>query len=179
MKIFVVNGFPGSGKTTFEGIVGDTIGWHRCLAYSSVSFVKIIAQACGWNGEKTPKDRKFLSDLKDLLTEWDDVPYKKMKEVIDRLGAAEKENGGDELIVFIDIREPDEIARICEDFDAKSVLIMRPDVESKEQSNHADEQILNYEDDCVIYNGTDLEGFKEAVNGFIENEIYCINDIKE
>jgi len=29
----------------------------------------------GWDGGKTPEDRRFLSDLKDALTRWKDVPY--------------------------------------------------------------------------------------------------------
>ena len=46
------------------------------LNVSTVDKVKEIAAECGWDGVKSPKNRKFLSDLKDLLTEWGDVPYK-------------------------------------------------------------------------------------------------------
>ena len=42
----------------------------------SVNLVKSLATMAGWDGNKTEKNRKFLSDLKDLLSNWNDVPYK-------------------------------------------------------------------------------------------------------
>ena len=50
------------------------------MNYSSVDFVKEVARFAGWNGEKNLHTRKFLSDLKDLLTFLDDIPFKKIEE---------------------------------------------------------------------------------------------------
>ena len=84
VKIVVVNGMPMVGKSQFVeyclkelGIYGEEV--------STVDFVKELAKLSGWDGVKRPRDRKFLSDLKDLLTEWNDVPYKKIIEARDRL----------------------------------------------------------------------------------------------
>ena len=73
MKIYIVNGAPGSGKTTFEEYV-SYISAPYCYNLSAIDFVKEVATRCGWNGSKELKDRKFLSDLKRVLTEWDDIP---------------------------------------------------------------------------------------------------------
>ena len=78
--IIVVNGAPRAGKDTFcemvQKIMEERVGPYSCRIISTVDFVKEVAKFCGWNGQKTPKDRKFLSDLKDILTQWDDIPYK-------------------------------------------------------------------------------------------------------
>ena len=81
MKYVCINGAPRSGKDTFVDICHLLLG-DRCFNVSSVDFVKHLATECGWNGEKNLKNRKFLSDLKDLLTQWEDVPYKKIVEAI-------------------------------------------------------------------------------------------------
>ena len=54
----------------------ERVGPYSCRIISTVDFVKEVAKFCGWNGQKTPKDRKFLSDLKNILTQWNDIPYK-------------------------------------------------------------------------------------------------------
>ena len=94
VKVVVVNGRPGVGKSEFERqCVAQCNLFHRTTGFSlgrdlwidvtsTVDFVKEIAAKCGWNGEKTPKNRKFLSNLKDLLTEWGDVPYNKIAKEI-------------------------------------------------------------------------------------------------
>ena len=42
---------------------------------STITYVKDIAKTIGWDGGKSPADRRFLSDLKDALTRWKDLPY--------------------------------------------------------------------------------------------------------
>ena len=83
MKIFVINGAPRAGKDTFVEICKDLIGNERCLNVSTVDFVKEVAKFAGWDGNKTPEARKFLSDLKDIMTEYDNIPFKKVKRAID------------------------------------------------------------------------------------------------
>ena len=70
LKIVIVNGAPGSGKTSFESFCQDKMGDY-CQIRSTVDLVKEIALFyTGWNGEKDLKSRKFLSDLKDLLSQY-------------------------------------------------------------------------------------------------------------
>ena len=50
-----------------RGIMGGKI--------STIDAIKKLAIQIGWSGLKEPKDRKFLSDLKDLCTEYNDFPF--------------------------------------------------------------------------------------------------------
>ena len=81
MKYVCINGAPRSGKDSFVECCKQILG-ERCFNVSSVDFVKHLAYECGWDGTKDLKNRKFLSDLKDLLTQWDDVPYNKIIEAV-------------------------------------------------------------------------------------------------
>ena len=67
-QIFIINGSGGTGKDTFCNMIRDYSG-HDTYIISSVDDIKKKAQLMGWDGvSKTDKDRKFLSDLKDLCT---------------------------------------------------------------------------------------------------------------
>ena len=80
VKVVIVNGKPGVGKSEFERQCAAQCNlFHRTTGFSlgrdlwidvtsTVDFVKEIATECGWDGTKTLENRKFLSDLKDLLT---------------------------------------------------------------------------------------------------------------
>lgn len=81
--IFIINGSGGVGKDTFCNLV-DEVSNGQVYSYSSVNLVKKVAEMCGWNGAKEEHDRKFLSDLKDLLTKYNDAPFKNTCEVIDK-----------------------------------------------------------------------------------------------
>lgn len=174
MKYFIVNGYPRSGKDTFVNFCLEELGAFGKLI-STVDFVKKIAYKCGWNGEKTPENRKFLSDLKDLLTQWADVPYRKTLQEIEfsrfDLNYYDVENYG---VVFIMSREPDEISRFEKEIGAKSVLVKRNSVESNNQSNHADLNVLNHEYNYIIDNSGTLDELKTKAKEFcnkIKNEV--------
>lgn len=174
MKYFIVNGKPRSGKDTFVNFCLEELGAFGKLI-STVDFVKEIATKCGWNGEKTLKHRKFLSDLKDLLTEWDDVPYKKTILEADLfrfdLEYYDVENSG---VIFIMSREPEEISRFEKELGAKSILIKRDTVEFNKQSNHADSEVLNHKYHYIIDNNDTLEKLKIKAKEFcnyIKNEL--------
>ena len=76
IQYIIVGGFPRSGKSTFVSYCREILGENYTLDISTVDLVKSLAVKAGWDGTKTPKNRKFLSDLKQLLIEWDDIPYK-------------------------------------------------------------------------------------------------------
>lgn len=131
---------------------------------STVDFVKEIAIKCGWNGVKTPENRKFLSDLKDLLTKWDDIPYKKILEEVKILNNWASYNYHD-WILFVDCREPEEIQKLKERLNATTVIVRRLGDEVNETSNHADANVFNYEYDYTIKNYGDLSDLVvECVN---------------
>lgn len=171
MKIYIVNGAPLSGKTTFCNMVIKIVGEDKGRNFSTVDKIKEIARDFGWDGEKTPKARKFLSDLKDVLTDWNDLPVRNIKS---RLAHFEEvlshTNNGEGAVVFIMAREPDEIKRLCEELGAQSLLVRKIDSELIEASNHADKNVLNLTYDLVIDNNGSLEDLAYAALEFVEQE---------
>jgi len=176
MKVYIVNGPPGCGKTTFEKMAKAIMIFYGYMGmiYSSIDFVKEIAQECGWDGSKTPKNRKFLSDLKELLTEWDDVPFKKIEERLEQfeIGLSQYEMSPAQGVAFIDIREPEEIKKACERLGAKSILITRGDVDAAAfNSNKSDNSVYDYEYDIVIQNDGTLEDLQQKAKHFVEKDL--------
>ena len=169
MKIYMLNGKAGSGKTTFFKLIEEKCR-NYVYNYSTVDLVKKVAYGCGWNGSKTPENRKFLSDLKDLLTEWNDVPYKKIIEARDKLQDHLDYLGYDtnKGIIFTHCREPEEIKKFVDRENAITVLLRRAAVENLEQSNHADANVFNYEYDYIIENNGSLDELYEKAVKFLE-----------
>ena len=176
MKIVVINGTGGAGKDTFVVMCKDILGAERILNISTVDFVKEVAIMCGWNGTKTPKNRKFLSDLKDLLTEWDNVPFDKIISDIDAW-AYERIAVGDyeQSIAFVHCREPKEIEKIVEHYNiddnpmVTTLLIRRGAAENVQQINHADNDVLNYSYDYTIYNDSTLSWLRNEAEVFLRD----------
>ena len=169
MKYFIINGRPRSGKDTFVNFCLEELGAFGKLI-STVDFVKKIATECGWDGTKDLKNRKFLSDLKDLLTNWGDVPYKKTLQEIDMFKFdLDYWDVPDKGVVFIMCREPKEIERFERELNAKSVLIRRASVEFEQQSNHADSEVLNHKYDYIIENNGTVDELKEKAKEFLKN----------
>lgn len=169
MKVIIINGAPQSGKSLFcEFCRGQLNGWG--YEYSTVDFVKQIASYCGWNGVKNLQNRKFLSDLKDLLTEWNDIPYKKVTDEIQKVLKTYKTLGidTDKLIFFIHCREPKEIQKFVDRMGAKTLIVRRLEAEEQKQSNHADSNVFNYDYDYVICNNDTKEDLFDESERFLE-----------
>lgn len=148
----------------------EKIGPYSCRIISTVDLVKEVARFCGWDGQKRPKDRKFLSDLKDVLTQWDDIPYKDIissyegcKEIWKQLGYDEEK-----CLYFIMCREPEEIQKFVDRIGARTLLVRRFEVEGLSQSNHADTNILNYKYNTYIHNNGNLEDLQKVAYQFID-----------
>lgn len=177
MKIVIINGQPRAGKDTFVQYCQQHCYW--CLNISTVDFVKEIAAACGWDGTKSPKNREFLSNLKDLLTNWGDVPYQKINQEIELFKSrmlSHDFNPSTDGIVFVHCREPHEIARFAKEMGAYSLLIRRPAEESDEQSNHADAEVFNYNYDYTITNDGALADLDRKAFNFLQ--VMGINNLK-
>ncbi len=166
-QVFVINGSGGVGKDTFVDLVTIELNdmvkkFHTVTNFSSVDRVKEIAKEIGWNGKKTEKDRKFLSDLKILTSQYCDMPFQSMKEKVN-----EFKTDKEKIFMFLHIREPEEIARSVKAFNAKTILIRRNSVKHI-TSNMADENVFNYNYDFVIDNDGTIEEFKEKAKAFIK-----------
>lgn len=170
-KIIIINGPGAAGKSTFVKYCKEI---HYLTAeYSTVDLVKEAATLCGWDGTKDLKNRKFLSDLKDLLTEWNDVPFnatldfiKKTLDMWDVEGFDQKD-----AVIFIHCREPHEIKRFEDEVGAVSLFIDNPNLERTTYGNHADDDVRNYNYTYTILNNGTLDDLKEKARIFIEKII--------
>lgn len=169
LKIVIVNGAPGSGKTSFEEICRDKLG-EFCQLRSTVDLVKEIALIyANWDGKKDLKSRKFLSDLKDLLSQFNDIPFRdivRFKDVwedeLDMYNVKREPH-----ILFVDSREPEEIMRFKRELNAITVLIRRANAEMVETSNHADANVLNCKYDYEIDNNGSLSDLSAKADEFL------------
>lgn len=165
MKIIIVNGKGGSGKDTFEEYFRDfaELCDNKVYKTSMVRAVKSIAQICGWQGGKDDKDRKFLSDLKMLLDDYNDFAF---ESVVNDILRAEKEHYD---YIFIDAREPRDIDRLKDiSLNCYTVLITRIETTYKVYGNDADDCVFDYNYDYVIPNNSTLDEFKESAKTLFE-----------
>ncbi len=153
MKLTVIiNGSGGVGKDTLCRIAAHG---YKVRNISSITPIKHIAKQCGWNGEKTDKARKFLADLKALTVGYNDFPSNwLMGEYADFLTT-------DEEILFVHIREPEEIAKFVRltDGDAKTLLVRggaRMANRGALYGNHADDDVEDYAYDYYFDNDKPL-----------------------
>ena len=169
LRVVIVNGKPGVGKTTFEEYCKDILGIAYYNERSTIDKVKEIAHYCYWDGQKDLKSRKFLSDLKQLLTEYNDLPSKDVKMCLERWEEELQMYGVSDRphIFFIDDREPEHIHKLRKELNAITLLIRRPGDEDMETSNDSDEFVFNYEYDYTILNEGDLDELKKDAERFI------------
>ena len=170
-QIFIINGSGGSGKDSFIEIV-DKQFWEKCAVanYSSVTKVKEIAKAIGWDGSKTERDRKFLSDLKLLTIEYNDMPMNDMKKMTNYFMNIHVDIPTPRIL-FLHIREPEEIAKAINEFkeyNAKAILIKRDSIKHI-VSNMADRNVYDYNYDIVINNDGTLEELEEKAKCFMND----------
>ncbi len=154
-KIIVISGSGGMGKSTFVSLCNQFN--DKVVEVSTVDEVKRIGIECGWDGTKTEHNRAFLSDLKDLLEKWNDVPNKKIDEYI--------ENHPEEII-FINAREPHNIQYYKDKYNAITVLMVNDRIEQV-TSNHADFEVYDFTYDYIIDNNGDLEQLKSSAKTFM------------
>lgn len=160
MKILVVNGKPRSGKDTFCRSAERNCG----LVYpiSTIDVVKQIALIAGWHGEKDEKARKFLSDLKDIMTEYNDMPHEYVTQFIKQQIAMREDNT--DTIFLVQSREAEDIQRWVDENNAFTVCISRPDIKHA-WGNHADDDIDNYVYDYYLVNDkTEEEWICKSIN---------------
>ena len=175
-RIFILNGVGTSGKGEFASRLDKRI---PLIKYSIIDLIKETAENLGWNGGKTEKDRKFLSDLMDLATEYNDSPYKDVASLVDAFKTELPEE-----ILIIDMRDPKDIERAVKDFGAETILMRNPRV-NKIESNHADANVEQYRYDYIIENNGSLEQLDSTIDVFVKTVIekeytlpesaYCIH----
>ena len=159
--VLIVNGKPRAGKDTFALLLNKC---EKVYKYSIIDKVKAVALDCGWKGGKTERDRKFLADLKDLTTKYSDMSYNDVYDkVVDFYCDEIKER-----ILIIDMREPKDIERAVDQFDAISIFIKNDNVPAV-ISNAADANVENFKYDYIIENNGTIQEFEGNVRAFYYN----------
>lgn len=155
--IIIINGEPYSGKDTFIKFFSKYV---KTKNISSVDKVKEAAIMLGWNKEKDECGREFLSKLKKLSIQYFDHPYKYISDEIKKFKDSDNE------VLFIHIREKEEIEKIVENFNAITVIVKG----SRSQclkSNPSDANVNNYKKyDYILYNEKDLTDLENKAKGF-------------
>ena len=167
--IVVVNGAPGSGKDTFCNFCCNYLAYYgqHGTIISTVDLVKKLAMEAGWNGEKDLHSRKGLSDLKDLLTQWLDAPWRDVHTKIANTKEFWKEV--DYRFYFVMVREPKEIERYEREDGAISVFIQRDAAEAQMSLNHADSDVKKHHYHWYIENNGTLGQLEYAAVDFINS----------
>lgn len=158
-SIIIINGTGGAGKDTFVNFCSEI---EKVLNVSTVDKVKEAASILvGWNGEKDEISRKLLVDLKQLSIAYNDAPTKYI------CNMAEKFKTSDDNLMFIHIREAEEIEKTKKLLNARTLLITNPRVKLI-TSNDSDGKVNEYKYDYYIQNDGTLDDLREKAKKFVE-----------
>ena len=159
-KILIINGSGGVGKDTF---VNALRAFVEVTHISIVETTKNLAKKIGWNGGKSERDRKFLSDLKMLIDDYNDYNYGYISNIVRNY----LDTPSDSIsLLCIDMRERPQIERAKEEFGAETVLVKRDSVQHI-TSNVADAGVFDMEYNYIIENDGTIEDLTRVAKSFI------------
>ena len=196
-KVIIINGSGGVGKDAFaKRVIEETLKlakrtgytteqikngqickyaidpevYYRSNNISTIDCVKTIARMFNWDGDKNERDRKMLSDLKDLMTNYNDYPFKHIVTQISdwlRYDSSRPNDMYDHSFLFVHCRGPKEIERLKNQFllYTFTLLVQNPKKE-KITSNHADKNVEDYNYDFVVVNDSDLVALRKVAVDF-------------
>lgn len=178
MKVIIVNGSGGVGKDTFIKYILQycSLRNHIVLSRSLIDPIKELAEPLNeYMKNKDEKDRKFLSDLKELTENYCDYPYHDLICEFEKLYM----EYSDSLFIAV-IREPKDIDRFVTEIsrkygltkqDIRTVLITSDRVK-KIDSNIADASVNNMSYDVTIMNNWDKEVLQSKAHKFIIDFVF-------
>lgn len=162
--LIIINGRGGVGKDTLCNFAAEQF---RVRNVSSITPIKKIAAENGWKGEKTPKARKFLADLKEVFTQYNDLPTRYLLEQYQEFLESEEE------LMFVQIREGREIDKLKHQISGRCVtLLVRRTLDGIESwGNSSDDEVEQYHYDCIYENSLPLKEAKEDFLQFLTKQI--------
>ena len=164
----VINGSGGVGKDTLCDLAANH---YKIRNISTITPVKELARQADWDGRKDARSRKFLSDLKKLLVDYNDFPTNWAKAQYEDFLTT------DEEILIVHIREPIEISKFVKATDGKAkTLLIRGGERMKKEiyGNASDDEVENYFYDFYFTNDkslTEAEADITKLFGDMLNEI--------
>lgn len=152
--VIVINGSGGVGKDTLCNMAA---AHYAVRNISSITPIKELAAACGWDGTKDDRSRKFLADLKQLTIAYNDYPLHWLE------GQYRDFLQSDDEILFVHIREPKEIEKFVRATEGHALtLLVRGGARYRNRrgkaafGNAADDDVENYDYDYCFYNSRPL-----------------------
>jgi len=164
MKIFLISGKAGSGKSTFAGFCKEHFSNTQVMPIASS--IKSIAREMGWDGNKDAKGRKLLIELGKIGRDYDpDMWIRKLVDNIDtRCG----------LVCVDDWRFKNEYEYIYNhtDADIVTIRIVRDYIDPYADPNDPSEKDLDdfHGFDYVIYNNSTLDALRERAKQILVKE---------
>ena len=161
----IINGPGGVGKDSLI----ESITKYKWRSISSIDPYKEVAKQLGWDGSKDDISRKFLSDLKSLSIEYNDFPAKYIYEECVNF----VENDDKYEILFIHIREPEEIKKVVELTGAITLLVTsgNREIHNGVYGNKSDDSVCDYNYDYAFVNESDLRTEGRNFNKLIDRII--------
>ncbi len=161
---FVINGSGGVGKDTLCALAAKH---YKTVNVSSIDPIKSIARENGWTGEKTNEARRFLSELKRVFTEYNQLPFTYT------LDAYKKFLSSDDELFFVHIREGSEIERFVQGVkeaggDIKTLLVRSKRTECV-YGNSSDDGVEDYPYDFIYQNDLSLDEAEADFVRFLED----------
>lgn len=178
--IIIINGKGGVGKDT---LINFTRLEHVGVStISAIDPIKEIAKQYGYSEtDKNDRARKFLSDLKRVFIEWNELPTQYLLTHISSF------LDSSDNILFIHIREKSEIDKLKESmvkqfqftkFKLFTLLVRNKKIDDKTFGNVSDDDVENYNYDLTYHNDKMLEAAKYDWLLFFEENIipYMMTD---
>lgn len=161
----VINGKGGVGKDTLCEAAAKRF---KVRNVSSITPIKEIAALCGWDGAKDDRSRKFLADMKKLCVDYNNYPTAWLRVQYEEFLAS------DDQIMFVHIREPEEIEKFVKATGGKAMTMLISGGSRLEKSvygNAADDNVENYEYDFIFENVGEIEEMREAFCCYLDHII--------
>jgi len=165
-RAFLIYGSPRSGKDTFVNFCKTYD--EDILNFSSVDYIKWLChkQLDIDVNNKTPELRKFLSDFKKILSEYNDYPAQQCIKAIETLEPNQS--------IFIHVREKSEMDKIKSAFPETKIVMVtnnQNEVEKSYFGNDSDDKIKEIHPDIVIFNDSTLEELSKTARWFVQTQI--------
>lgn len=163
--VIIINGNGGVGKDTLCSFASEQ---YKVTNVSAITPIKDLAYQCGWRGEKDPKSRKLLADLKKAFVEYNDLPYLYL------IDEYEKFLRNNTQILFVHIREGEEIDKFKQYVKIPCItLLIRRNNLLKSWGNDSDDNVEKYAYDYIYNNNNTLAEARNDFGLFLQEIISC------